>query len=45
MWLHETFTPIFNKKGETEKIINIGVDITKQKLLELELGKYKKDNE
>ncbi len=45
MWLQETFTPILNKKGETEKIINIGVDITKQKLLELELGKYKKDND
>lgn len=42
MWINETFTPIFNEKGEPEKIINIGVDITKQKSLELELLKYKK---
>ncbi|NPA44491.1 MAG: PAS domain-containing protein [Chlorobi bacterium] len=44
MWLHETFTAILNEKGEPEKVINIGVDITKQKQLELELIKLKQNN-
>ena len=37
IWLHETFTPILDKDGKPEKVINIGIDITKQKLLEREL--------
>jgi len=44
MWLHETFTAIFNENGEPEKVINIGVDITKQKQLELEIEKLKKND-
>ncbi len=41
LFLHETYTPIFDKEGNVEKIINIGIDITKQKLLERELGNAK----
>ena len=39
MWLKETFTAILNESGEPEKIINIGIDITEQKLLEMKLLK------
>jgi len=39
LWLYETFTPILNKDGFPEKVINIGIDITAQKLLERELEK------
>ncbi len=41
MWLFETFTPILDSNGKPEKIINIGIDITKQKLLQKELISYK----
>ncbi len=34
LWIEETFTPILDKDGNPEKIINIGIDISKQKLLE-----------
>ncbi len=37
MWLHETFIPIKNRKGEVVQIINIGIDITQQRLLERKL--------
>lgn len=34
IWLSETYTPFFDKDGKIEKIICIGIDITKQKILE-----------
>ncbi len=37
-WLEETFIPILDKEGKPKKVINIGIDITKQKLLERELN-------
>ncbi|MCF6365451.1 MAG: PAS domain-containing protein [Bacteroidales bacterium] len=42
MWLLETFTPILNNEGKPEKVINIGIDITEQKLLEKQLNKQHK---
>jgi len=37
LFLHETYTPILDVEGKVEKIINIGIDITRQKQLEREL--------
>ncbi len=37
MWLFETFTPILDSEGKPEKVINIGIDITEQKRLEMQL--------
>jgi len=37
LWLKETFTPIIGPTGVPEKVINIGIDITAEKLLEREL--------
>jgi len=42
MWLFETFTPILNNEGKPEKVINIGIDITEQKLLEKQVNKKNK---
>jgi PAS domain S-box-containing protein len=44
MWLHETFIPIKNRKGEVVQIINIGIDITQQRLLERKLEELQNDN-
>lgn len=38
MWLLETYSLILDKDGNPEKIINIGIDITKQKQLEKKLN-------
>ncbi len=43
IWLHETFIPIIDKNGKPEKVINIGIDITKRKLMERKIAK-KLDN-
>lgn len=37
MWLHETFIPIKGRTGVVKQIINIGIDITQQRLLERKL--------
>ncbi|MEA2041468.1 MAG: GAF domain-containing protein [Bacteroidota bacterium] len=37
MWLHETFIPLKNEDDQVEQIINIGIDITEQKLLKRRL--------
>ncbi len=36
VWLHETYTPMFNKDGKPISIMCVGIDITKQKKLEKE---------
>jgi len=43
MWFKHTFTPFKNQAGELNKVIDLIVDITEQKLLEKELEKTKLD--
>ena len=43
MWLHETFIPLKGEKGYVEQIINIGIDITDQKLMERRLDEIQKN--
>jgi len=42
LWLLETFSAILGEDGKPEKVINIGIDITKQKKLEQQLLEYQK---
>jgi len=42
LWLLETFSALLGEDGKPEKVINIGIDITKQKKLEQELLKNQK---
>lgn len=37
IWLAETFSPIIDEKGNVQKIINIGLDISSTKILERQL--------
>lgn len=43
LWLAETFTPIKDFDGNVIKILCIGIDITKEKLLEREIENLKSD--
>lgn len=45
IWIQETYTPLINKQGEIEKILNIGTDITESKIKEKELEQKVKDLE
>ena len=41
LWISELYTPILGKEGKPEKVINIGFNITEQKILEEEIAKLK----
>jgi len=42
-WLSETYTPILNKNGKPYKVVNIGIDITENKILEKKIKELKED--
>jgi methyl-accepting chemotaxis protein len=45
LYISELYTPIFDKTGKIEKIINIGFNITEQKLLEEEIDRLNQEIE
>jgi methyl-accepting chemotaxis protein len=45
LYISELYTPIYDKSGKIEKIINIGFNITEQKLLEEEIDRLKEEIE
>jgi methyl-accepting chemotaxis protein len=44
-YISELYAPIFNKEGNPDKIINIAINITEQKILEEEINKLKEEIE
>jgi methyl-accepting chemotaxis protein len=45
LWISELYTPIKDNEGRPEKIINIGFNITEQKLLEQEIANLQEEIE